>query len=497
MPEVDDFDIVRDDELERPPRSNWLWVAITAVIALFAFAVGAAFVILNSRIGPATPTRVPVTATVEVALVATTTPTPTMTVAATPTLTPTSTNTPEPTPTPPCTISVDPVLTPLSSEAELGCARTAAGTVWAAWQTFEGGSMLWRSDMDRTFVLYANQTWFPVLERWDGVPPSGRGDPPPGLQAPVRGFGYVWTNRDDVFRGLGWATDAEKGFCAYIQDFDRGFILRSSDVASCTDENLYNNATAADFTPLALAAAESGRWRATAAPDVSAAPDDEQPEAMLTRPAPQGIYAAPRLDGIILDGSFDEWPTDWLPLNALSSGGENHTGPGDLSANFQVAWNATGLLFAVRVNDETSRPAPVGADQWRGDSLEVQFDRLLAEDFTAANADADDYRIGVAFDPNSPALRGYRWLPPSLVGDLEVPGTFVASDHGYALEFVIPWHIVELGVTTLSPDRAYGFNLTVNDNDGDAPVLETALSASPARTAPDNPTEWSTLRLLP
>ncbi len=497
MPEVDDFDIVRDDELERPPRSTWLWIAITAVIALFAFAVGAAFIILNNRIGPAAPTRVPPTATVAAALVPATTLTPTATVLTTPTLTPTVTTTPTPTPTPPCVLTVDPALAPLFSEAELGCARTAAGTVWAAWQTFEGGNMFWRSDLDQAYVFYANQTWFPVLERWDGSAPPSRGDPPPGLQAPVRGFGYVWTNRDDVFHGLGWATDAERGFCAYIQDFDRGFILRSSNVTSCTDDNLYNNATAAEFTPLAFAATASGRWYATAAPDVSPAPDDEQPSELLTRPAPQGVYAAPRLDGVTLDGNFDEWPADWLPLNALVFGGENHTGPGDLSANFQVAWNATGLLFAIRVNDDVTRSGPFGTEQWRGDSLEIQFDRQLAEDFTSAVADADDYQIGVAFDPGNPALRGYRWLPLSLETTLEIPGTFVSADHGYALEFVIPWYIFEVNVATLSPDRAFGFNLAVSDNDSDDVVQETLLSASPARTTHDNPTEWSTLRLLP
>ena len=505
VPEVDDFDIVRDDELDRPPRSNWLWIVITSVIALFAFAVGAAFVVLNNRIGPATPARTPV-AQVTTALpapVALVTATLTVTAAAAvtptviPSLTVTPTATPSPSPTPPCSLTADPDLSPLFVEAELGCARTAAGNVWAAWQTFEGGNMLWRSDTDTSYVVYANGTWFPILERWDGAEPAGRGDAPPGLQAPVRGFGYVWTNREDIYRGLGWATAAEKGFCALIQDFDRGFILRSSDVPTCTQENLYNNATAADFAPIALAANASGRWRSDAPAQTPVAQGDQRPVEMLSRPAPQGAFTAPRLDGVILDGDFAEWPSTWLPLNAIIEGQEYHTGPGDLSANFQVAWNATGLLFALRVNDETSRPGPVGTEQWRGDGLEIQFDRLLAEDFTSTFADEDDYQIGVTYDTGGDALRGYRWLPLSLESSLAIPGALVASERGYDLEFIIPWHLFEVAVATLSPDRGFGFNLAVVDNDGELPIQETVLSASPARTSYDDPTEWSTLRLLP
>lgn len=503
MPEVDDFDIVRDDELDRPPRSSWLWIAITAVIALFAFAVGAAFVVLNNRIGPSTPstptaqiTPSPAAAGLITATL-TATSTITLTPSATPTVVMTPTATPTTTPTPPCAIAPDPRLTDLHVEAELGCARTAAGQVWSAWQTFEGGSMLWRSDTDTAYVFYANGTWFPVTERWDGATPTGRGDPPPGLQAPVRGFGYVWSNREDIFRGLGWATAAEKGFCALTQDFDRGFILRSSDVPSCTPENLYNSATAADFVPVALAASEAGRWHGDAAAQLPEPQTGAPPAETTTRPPAQGVYTAPRLEGVTLDGDFAEWPADWLPLNAIVYGPDNHTGPGDLSANFQVGWNANGLLFAVRVNDDVLRPGPVGTEQWRGDGVEIQFDRLLPEDLTSTFADADDYQIGVTFDEADATLRGYRWLPFSLEANLGIPGAVVTSDQGYSLEFILPWHLFEVPVATLSPDRSYGFNLAVDDNDRELPVQETVLSSSPARVTHDDPTQWSTLRLAP
>jgi hypothetical protein len=121
--------------------------------------------------------------------------------------------------------------------------------------------MLWRSDTDAAYVFYKDHRWFQVDERWDGKPPRERGTPPSGLQAPIRGFGYVWGLRDDIFAGLGWATDREKGFCAALQDFEHGFLIQSSNVVSCTADNLYNHAIEASWSPLSLATTEDGSWR--------------------------------------------------------------------------------------------------------------------------------------------------------------------------------------------------------------------------------------------
>ena len=72
----------------------------------------------------------------------------------------------------------------------------------------------------------------------------------------------------------------------------------------------------------------------------------------------------------------------------------------------------------------------------------------------------------------------------------------IATEQGYHLEVLIPWYVFEME-GNVSTDRAYGFNLSVNDNDSEGSAQETVLSASPARTTHDNPTEWGTLRLLP
>ncbi len=502
MSEEDDFDIVPDDE-EIAPRSTWLWISITAVVALFAFGVGAAFMLMTNRMGPGAPTPPP---TVAVAIVTTTVSpaiTGTVTVSAglplsitgTPMVSPTVTITPTATPTPSCSQQPDALFVPLYDQAQLGCAMGAASTVWAAYQPFERGSMLWRSDTDTSYVFYSSGGWFPIEFGWDGGPARDRGSPPPGLQAPQRGFGYVWSLDDEIFNGLGWARDQEKGFCAFVQEFERGFILRSSEVASCTPENLYNFATAGDWTPLLYVAVENAQWRNVPSPTTPAEQGGERPGAGVTRPAPHGIFDAPNATGFTIDGRFDEWPDGWRPINTLIRGAELHTGPGDLSANFQVAWNDNGLLLAVRVNDDIFRTGPIGSNMWQGDGIEVQFDRLLAEDFNSTSADADDYQIGIAFDENQSVTRGYVWLPFANEQELAVPSAVTLSGQGYQLEALIPWYVFE--VDAPSTERAYGFNISINDNDSDAPAQETVLSASTARTTHDNPTEWGTLRLLP
>ncbi|MEZ4716252.1 MAG: hypothetical protein R2851_09210 [Caldilineaceae bacterium] len=116
------------------------------------------------------------------------------------------------TPTPACTIAVSETFAPLNPGAELGCATGAASIVWAAYEPFERGAMLWRSDTDDVYAIFDDGDWELVNEQWSGQEPTGRGTPPPGLVAPARGFGYVWNAMTSL--RLGWARDAEKGFCA-------------------------------------------------------------------------------------------------------------------------------------------------------------------------------------------------------------------------------------------------------------------------------------------
>ncbi len=179
-----------------------------------------------------------------------------------PALSPTASHTPPPTvyPTATCVLSVD---SQLSSawDRRLGCPISEPRIVWAAWQPFERGYMLWRTDTRRVAVFYGNQTWTEFTDQWtEGAPIPSRGTPPPGLLAPIRGFGYIWGTYDSVYDGIGWALEQEKRFCARTQLFEAGFILGTSTGLSCKDDDRIMT-TDSSFPPLLFAVYGDHEWQ--------------------------------------------------------------------------------------------------------------------------------------------------------------------------------------------------------------------------------------------
>jgi hypothetical protein len=161
------------------------------------------------------------------------------------TATPSPTNTPTPSPTPsptPCGLQPHPALMDAWNRGRLGCAQDGAVMVWAAWEPFERGYMLWRSDSYDVHILYYQDgtnpsagSWGLWYLDWDGSNPGGIGlAPPQGRLEPVRGFGWVWREHLDGPDGpLGWALEPEKGFCARVQTFESGIIVGSTQDPSC------------------------------------------------------------------------------------------------------------------------------------------------------------------------------------------------------------------------------------------------------------------------
>ena len=375
--------------------------------------------------------------------------------------------------------------------------------MWAAWERFERGAMFWRSDTDLSYIFFNEGQWAPVNEHWDGKDVPSRGNPPQGLYAPERGFGYVWGIRDDLFNRLGWAKEQEKGFCALIQSFDKGFILQSSPTEFCTPDNLYNHTHDPDWTPLFFSATADGQWRnagsvnanpppapPSATPDPATAAQNPQ-----TRPAANGQFYAARANGINLDGNLNDWPDQWTPIATLVQGAENYTGPRDLSGDFQAAWSPDGLFLGVRVTDDKYRSGPDGTEMWKGDALEIHFDRLLAADYANTKVDGDDYQLGVSFGPKLKELRIYRWYPYDKEGEFNAPGAVKETERGYQVELLLPWAFFEQDGAVLNAGQTFGFNISISDNDDKSPAQQSMLSASPQRTTYDNPTEWGTLTL--
>jgi hypothetical protein len=107
-------------------------------------------------------------------------------------------------------------------------------------QPFQNGYMIWSAipDPDLFFAMVSEprSEWYLVDQRevdsfspTDGVS-CDVGEPPvSGLVQPVRGFGAIWCNRDDIRDRIGWGTQEEFAVVDnQLQPFENGFLLRNS-----------------------------------------------------------------------------------------------------------------------------------------------------------------------------------------------------------------------------------------------------------------------------
>ena len=112
---------------------------------------------------------------------------------------------------------------------------TVVGT--AAYQPFQGGTLLWLQGNRTIYVLYASGQYETYTDTFrEGDPESDPAlVPPAGLYQPVRGFGLVWRTNERVRDGLGWALAPEAGFQGWSQSYSgvgmhtSGTFIRSLD----------------------------------------------------------------------------------------------------------------------------------------------------------------------------------------------------------------------------------------------------------------------------
>ena len=219
-------------------------------------------------------------------------------------------------------------------------------------------------------------------------------------------------------------------------------------------------------------------------------------ESATARPDSQGTYYSPKRTPVNLDGDFSDWPRNWMPIAALIyDAADDFGGLADLTGYFQTSWSEEGLYLFVTVRDDFYNAGADGSELWQGDAIEIHFDRELTADFDGELVDDDDYQIGLTYTVGSSELRSYRWLPLDQEGTIEIFGASKTTERGYGIEALVPWSVFDVDPDELSVGMAFGFNISVSDNDSDDQLQQTLLSASPARTDHQTPTEWGTLVL--
>ena len=97
------------------------------------------------------------------------------------------------------------------------CPQDPARTVYAVWQPFQHGVMIWFSDTKQIYVMSEDGAVTAYVDQYvDGQPDPGE-KAPDGLLTPVRGFGLLWEALGGADSPLGWAQATEVGYDAARQ----------------------------------------------------------------------------------------------------------------------------------------------------------------------------------------------------------------------------------------------------------------------------------------
>ncbi len=185
---------------------------------------------------------------------------------------------------------------------------------------------------------------------------------------------------------------------------------------------------------------------------------------------------APTIDGTI-DGLWGGYAA--FPLTKLSQG--SISGPADLSATFQMTWNASNLFILVNVTDDILRNN--GGSNWQKDALELLIDIGNNKSTTYGTSDFQYnfvYNDLTVYETQNNATSGVTFKQGAKTG-------------GYIMEISIPW-------STLGGAPAagsfMGFELGVDDNDNAGTTRDAKIAWSDATdNAWQNPSLFGTLQI--
>ena len=210
-----------------------------------------------------------------------------------------------------------------------------------------------------------------------------------------------------------------------------------------------------------------------------------------------GLIVRMSTDNLIVDGNLSDWGTLSFVADQVVYGSSVWNNNIDLSATYGIAWDDLYLYIAIEVRDDVHVQTEVGETIFKGDSVEILFDRDIDNDAWVTQLNSDDYQIGLSpgsFSDDSVMTQVYRWYPVVQSGAITNAKIESRSNEGgYLIEAALPWTI--LGVSVTSGDE-YGFVISVSDNDSEGvAVQESMVSNSAARDLSD-PSTWGRIKLV-
>ncbi len=200
----------------------------------------------------------------------------------------------------------------------------------------------------------------------------------------------------------------------------------------------------------------------------------------------------------VLDGDWSEWKdiTEEYPAATLVYGSSYWSNADDLAGSFHIGWDNNYLYIAVKVRDDVYVQNAAGENIFKGDSLEILFDRQLQADFYVNSLSPDDFQLGIS--PGRPDPSGtreaYLWLPSNIAGNRSGVTIAARQESGvYRVEAAIPWNVLE---TTPTAGAHYGFALSISDNDDPSSNAQQSMVSNVSTRRLTDPTTWGDLLLV-
>ncbi len=181
------------------------------------------------------------------------------------------------------------------------------------------------------------------------------------------------------------------------------------------------------------------------------------------------VFHVPRIEGITVDGSVDDWGTQGFRVEILADPNGRTLPVDDFDAKFRLAWDQQGLYVLAVVRDDIAVENEDLSRLWRTDCVE-----FFVSEFVGST---NRYQVVIASgaDPQYKTVRQriYDWRHPRYkTSELAARSGSRAFEGGYVIEALLPWK--NLGIRP-NTGTEIGFQFVANDDDSNSEDLNGSL----------------------
>lgn len=196
------------------------------------------------------------------------------------------------------------------------------------------------------------------------------------------------------------------------------------------------------------------------------------------------------------DGFWDS-PLPYTANNLVFKSSNYGGVPSGYTVSYELKWDKNNLYLGAWVDDPNYVQEATGGNLYKGDSLEIDLDTNLGQDYCIPHLTPFDYQLGLSdgFSPAPNTGEAYLWYPKNNAGSkvtVQITGVVTASPVGWTMKAIIPWSV--LGVSP-NGGEYYGFAFAVSDNQVSGTAQQQGLYSSDPYRLLTNPMSWGTLEI--